>query len=175
MSHVILLLWTRLLSQTQVGGRFQAAELASIIDGSGECKRSKDGACSPTVLHVLVCPLNGSYLCVCLHLLMQAPAWEASIKLCLQCLGPHWHSGLHGSHPLISPVRGFFLRGRPFEPHGWLLGRHPSLLWVTFWTFLPPELIVIPGPAASAPFGRKPDLMFMCSNAFGKSAITFAS
>lgn len=149
------------LSQTQVGGLFQATELAFIIGGSRECKQSKDGACSPAFLHALVCPLNRSYLCVCLHLFMQDPACEASIKLCLQWLGPDSLSDAWpGSDPLIRLVRGFFLRRLPFEPQVWRLGRCPSLLWVTFWRFLPPELIVIPSPAASAPFGTKPDLMF---------------
>lgn len=71
-----------------MGRRFQAAELAFIIDGSGECKRSEDGACPPAFTHVLVCPFNGSYLCVCLHLCRQAPGFEASIKMCLQWMGP---------------------------------------------------------------------------------------
>lgn len=105
------------LSQTQVGGHFQAAALAFIIDGSGECKRSKDGACSPAFLHVPECPLNRSYLCVCLHLFMQVPAFEASIKLCLQWLGPDSLSDAWpGSDPLIRLVRGFFLPWLPFEP-----------------------------------------------------------
>lgn len=92
---------------------------------------------------------------------MQAPAFEASIKLCLQWLGPDsLPDAWPGSDPLIRLVRGCFLQWLPFKPQVWLLGRYPFLLRVTFWRFLPPELIVIPSPAASAPFGTKPDLMF---------------
>lgn len=44
------------LCLSQVGGHFQAAELAFIMGGSGECKRSEDGARPPAFTHVLVCP-----------------------------------------------------------------------------------------------------------------------
>lgn len=112
------------LSQTQVGGHFQAAELAFIIDGSRECKQSKDAACSPAFRHVLVCPLNRSYLCVCLPLFMQVPACKASIRLCLQWLGPESLSDAGpGSDPLIRVARGLCLWRLPFEPRVWLLGR----------------------------------------------------
>lgn len=93
------------LCLSQVGGHFQAAELAFIMGGSGECKRSEDGARPPAFTHVLVCPFNCSYLCVYPHLFTHGPGLEASIKLCLQWMGPDslpdtWP----GSDPLITKI-----------------------------------------------------------------------
>lgn len=138
-------------SQTEGGGLFQAAVLAFSRDGSGECKQSKDGACSPAFIHVLMCPLDRSYLCVCLHLFRQTPGFEASIKLCLQWTGPGSLSDAWpDSQPLItdfrevsacdgchlSPQHDFWISGMLLFPSrscwSWHCGNSCTLSWLLF-------------------------------------------
>lgn len=153
------------LCLSQVGGHFQAAELAFIIGGSGECKRSKDGACPPAFTHVLVCPFNCSYLCVYLHLFTRAPGLEASFKPCLQWMGPDSLSDTWpGSDPLITkiserllPVTSGTVASSSHSGHS---GDSCPLSW---WLF----------PVVQVWNGTRADVQ--CRNVFGKSPIIFAA